>query len=61
MPPWLWTIAFGSPVVPEEYRTHSGWSKGTGVNSSSVPSPAASSSSQPIASRRPLRSGSGAR
>ncbi len=29
MPPWDWTIAFGRPVVPEEYRTHSGWAKGT--------------------------------
>ena len=28
IPPWPWTIAFGSPVVPLEYRTHSGWSKG---------------------------------
>ena len=24
MPPWDWTIAFGNPVVPDEYRTHSG-------------------------------------
>src|SRR5437870_8236463 len=29
-PPWLWTRALGRPVVPEEYRTHRGWSKGTG-------------------------------
>src|SRR5690348_14607864 len=29
-PPWEWTRAFGRPVVPEEYSTHSGWAKGTG-------------------------------
>ena len=29
-PPWLWTSAFGSPVVPEEYSTQSGWSNGSG-------------------------------
>ena len=34
MPPWDWTIAFGSPVVPDEYRTHSGCSNGTRSNSS---------------------------
>ena len=27
-------MPLGSPVVPDEYSTHSGWSKGTGVNSS---------------------------
>ncbi len=32
MPPWRCTIAFGSPVVPEEKRTQSGWSKATGSN-----------------------------
>ncbi len=30
MPPWPCTIAFGSPVVPDENSTHSGWSNGTG-------------------------------
>ena len=34
MPPWPWTIAFGRPVVPLEYRTWSGWSNATGVSSS---------------------------
>jgi hypothetical protein len=29
IPPWPWTIGLGSPVVPEEYRIHSGWSNGT--------------------------------
>ena len=29
MPPCPCTIALGSPVVPEENSTHSGWSKGT--------------------------------
>jgi hypothetical protein len=29
IPPWPCTIGFGSPVVPEEYRTYSGWAKGT--------------------------------
>ena len=33
-PPWPWTIAFGSPVVPEENSTYSGWSNGTASNSS---------------------------
>ncbi len=41
IPPWPWTIAFGRPVVPDEYRTQSGWSNGTGSNRSSAPSPAA--------------------
>ena len=30
IPPWLCTIAFGLPVVPEEKSTHRGWSNGTG-------------------------------
>ena len=34
IPPWPWTIAFGRPVVPLEYRTHSGWSKATGSSTS---------------------------
>src|SRR5262249_21028798 len=29
MPPWLWQMGFGNPVVPEENRIHSGCSKGT--------------------------------
>ena len=33
MPPWPCTIALGSPVVPEENSTHSGWSNGTCSNS----------------------------
>ncbi len=28
-PPWPCTIGLGSPVVPLEYTTHSGWSKGS--------------------------------
>ena len=32
MPPWLWTSAFGRPVVPDEYTTQSGCENGTGVN-----------------------------
>ena len=24
VPPWLWTMGLGMPVVPEEYTTHSG-------------------------------------
>ncbi len=36
IPPWPWTIGLGSPVVPDEYRTHSGWSNGSCANSSSV-------------------------
>jgi hypothetical protein len=34
IPPCPWTIAFGRPVVPLEYRTHSGWSNGTRTGSS---------------------------
>ena len=30
-PPWPWTIALGRPVVPLEYTTQSGWSKGSQV------------------------------
>ena len=30
IPPCPCTIPFGSPVVPEEYSTQSGWSNGTG-------------------------------
>nr|WP_205347144.1 hypothetical protein [Pseudonocardia broussonetiae] len=38
-PPWPCTIPFGTPVVPEENRTHSGWSAGTcSVTSSAVES-----------------------
>ena len=33
IPPWPCTMAFGSPVVPEENSTYSGWSKGTRSNS----------------------------
>ena len=36
MPPWLWVIAFGSPVVPEENKIHSGWPNGTCSNSNSA-------------------------
>ena len=42
MPPWPCTIGFGSPVVPDEKSTYSGWSNGTGSNASS---PAADGSS----------------
>src|SRR5690606_37988598 len=38
MPPWPCTMPFGRPVVPDEYSTHSGWSNGTGSNSSGAPS-----------------------
>ena len=38
MPPCPWTIGFGSPVVPELYRTNSGWSNGTGSNAGSAAS-----------------------
>src|SRR5690348_12911328 len=34
IPPWPCTIGLGNPVVPEEYSTYSGWSNGTGANSS---------------------------
>jgi hypothetical protein len=53
IPPWPCTIAFGSPVVPDEYRIHSGWSNGTGSNSNG-PS-ARNPSSHPEPSRYPSR------
>ena len=31
-PPWPWTIAFGMPVVPDEYTIRSGCSKATDSN-----------------------------
>ena len=37
MPPCPCTMPFGRPVVPDEYRTHSGWSNGTGSNASGAP------------------------
>ncbi len=43
IPPWQCTIAFGSPVVPDEKRTHNGWEKGSGSNASSAGSPVSSS------------------
>ena len=43
MPPWPWTIGLGRPVVPDEYRIHSGWSKATGSAATSPASPASSS------------------
>ena len=48
MPPWLWTMALGSPVVPEENRIHSGCEKGTcsNLNSDFGTGRAASRSSQ---------------
>src|SRR4051794_12702127 len=30
MPPCPWTIVLGRAVVPDEKRTNTGWSKGTG-------------------------------
>ena len=36
-PPCPCTIAFGMPVVPDEYATQSGWSNGTGSNVSAPP------------------------
>src|SRR6185312_16641622 len=35
MPPWLWQMGFGRPVVPEENRIHNGCSNGTCANSNS--------------------------
>ena len=57
MPPWPCTIAFGSPVVPEVYSTHSGWSNGTCSNASVAPAPAASRSSQGSGPRPRERAG----
>src|SRR3954452_9943679 len=48
MPPCPWTIALGSPVVPEENSTYSGWSNATEAYSSGPRS--AISVSQPCAS-----------
>src|SRR6201987_5500876 len=42
MPPWLWTIPLGTPVVPDENRIHSGWLNGSGANSGSWGSATAS-------------------
>src|ERR1051326_4931064 len=36
MPPWLWVIALGSPVVPEENKIHSGVPNGPRWNSKSA-------------------------
>ena len=36
IPPWLCTIAFGSPVVPEENKIHNGWPNGTCSNANSA-------------------------
>ena len=50
IPPWLCTIALGSPVVPEENRTHSGWPNGTCSTAySAAPTPGWSSSSSQAA------------
>src|SRR5882757_7903944 len=46
MPPCPCTMPLGSPVVPDEYSTHSGWSNGTGSNASGAPACAASRSAQ---------------
>src|SRR3954451_23599483 len=43
MPPWLWTIALGRPVVPDEWSTQRGWSNGTGSNVRASACPADSS------------------
>ncbi len=51
IPPWPWTIAFGRPVVPLEYRTHSGWSNGTVASSSSEPALPRKPSSKPAPDR----------
>ncbi len=56
IPPWLCTIAFGRPVVPDEYRTHSGWSNGTRSNviaSSSAVSDSQLSSPRTAVNARP--------
>src|SRR5919108_529647 len=47
MPPWPCTIGLGSPVVPDEYSTHSGWSKATASKAGSAGSAAPASSSSP--------------
>src|ERR1700734_1725155 len=47
-------IALGSPVVPDEYSTHSGWSNGTSTNSG-WPSPAAAGRSAQLSVRTPAR------
>ena len=49
IPPCPCTIAFGSPVVPELYSTHSGWSNGTCANASSSSAPSARKSSHRVA------------
>src|SRR4051812_18729110 len=36
MPPCEWTIALGSPVVPDEYKIQSGSEKSTGTKSKSL-------------------------
>ena len=51
IPPCPWTIGFGSPVVPEEYKTHSGWSNGSCANSSSESPGPRNPSSHPDPSR----------
>ena len=38
IPPCPCTIAFGSPVVPDEKSTYSGWSNGTAANSNGADS-----------------------
>src|ERR1700735_3626543 len=47
-------IALGSPVVPDEYSTHSGWSNGTSANSG-WPSPDAAGRSAQLSVRTPAR------
>jgi hypothetical protein len=39
-------MPFGTPVVPDEYSTYSGWSNGSGVKAGAVPACRASSASQ---------------
>src|SRR3990170_1019184 len=39
IPPAPWTMLLGRPVVPDEYMTYSGWSKGSWANVGSAASP----------------------
>ena len=57
IPPWPCTMPLGSPVVPEEYSTHSGWSNGTGSNSSGPGSAVNSAQATVSVQRRARRRG----
>ena len=60
IPPWPWTIAFGSPVVPERVEhPERVVERHAARTSSGAPSPAPQDRSQRSASRRPSRSAPG--